>query len=98
MNWKKNFRWHFQKMKLSEKTHFFIIIELIPDVHEKNPYAIIAITEIVLEITFHIAKYLAEGLNIVMTTPPESKPSAVNTVVTVPVNILVFDGDNKKLT
>lgn len=68
------------------------------DVHEKNPYPIIAQTDTILEIIFHIAKYLAGGLNIVMTIPAESNPSAAQTIVTVPVNILAFDGDSRKFT
>lgn len=62
-----------------------------PEVHEKNPYAIIPPTDIVLEMIFHIARYLAFGLNNVITTPAERSPSAAQTIVTLPVSILASD-------
>jgi hypothetical protein len=45
---------------------------------------------------FHIAKYLAGGLNIVITMPAVNNPIAGNTNETVPVIIFAVDAENRK--
>ena len=62
----------------------------------KYAYAARPKTERTLEIMFHIARYLAGGLNIVMTIPAANNPIAVKTSETVPVIRLAVDGVNRK--